>query len=175
MTQMTNAHASHRRQTHIPLLAASLRAALRALCPQIPPVQKFKAPLRPFVSVRQEGPSEREWHPWNHYNNPSPPFFFFFSMLHAPIYIFGWHAWLVCLISVNCSAAQFTHVSYAFAIFYYWPSGSTVTKRISRRRRQNVCGRERNKAALSGRGELKNLKKSCGNLTHSISVEQKHA
>lgn len=75
--------------------------------------------------------------PWNHYNNPSLLFFF---TLPAPIYIFEWHAWLVCLITENCATAQLRRSGLfcSVSVFYDQPSGSAVTKLINLRRWRNT-------------------------------------
>lgn len=94
-----------------PLLAHWICSSDHALCPQIPRVQQFNLTFLPSISVCQEGRLQCEWQ-----SLKSLQQFISFFMLHAPIYIFGWHAWLVCLITVNCSTAQLLKSDFCFSI-----------------------------------------------------------
>lgn len=65
----------------------------------------------------------------------------FFFTLPAPIYIFGCHAWLVCLITENCLAAQLLRSFFLFvcliSVFYDDLSKRSVAYLINSRQRLN--------------------------------------
>lgn len=79
-------------------------------------VQQFNTPPPRYPpSMFAEVTSNVSDNLWNHYNNPS----FFFFTLPASIYIFGCHAWLVCLITEDCSAAQLLWSFFFICLFNF--------------------------------------------------------